>query len=410
MNVLHINESDRIGGAARSAYGLHRGLKQIGVKSRMLVREKRTDDPEVGRFAPFAIRTIDRLCHFIFDHASLQYLFGPATFLLPFRTWYKDADVIQFFNLHGSYFAYTALPFLSHKKPVVWRLSDMWSFTGHCGFSYECDRWKRGCGSCPILSDFPRLYWDSTAILWQIKKRVYEHSQLTLVAPSRWIGNQVKESPLLGRFRLEVIANGVDLQVFYPLEKEKARKNLGLPANKSVLLFSAYSVSDRRKGFDLLRQALSSLEKDFLEKLLLVVSGHDANENTSDLPCPVKAFEYIHDDNHMRELYSAADLLVFPSRADNLPNSVLESLACGTPVVCLDSGGVGEALVHMKTGFLVREPKFEAFAGGIMKVLSNQSVLKKMADESRNLIEQSFSSELQARKFLSLYREVSGKN
>ena len=121
---------------------------------------------------------------------------------------------MQLYNTHGSYFSHTALPLLSRLRPVVWRLSDMWAFTGHVAYSYDCERWRHGCGSCPYLGEYPALSRDTTAALWRWKNAVYKRSKLTIVAPSRWIERLASESPLLSRFPIVRIPNGIDLERF----------------------------------------------------------------------------------------------------------------------------------------------------------------------------------------------------
>src|SRR5438128_7395017 len=157
LNVLHISESDAAGGAARTAYKVHRGLKEQGHVSRMLVGRKVTGDTDIRRIKRNdAWRVADRACGEVLDRLDLQYAFYPSSFGVARDPWFRAADVVQLHNLHGSYFSYTALPVLTRRRPVVWLLQDQWAYTGHVAYSLDCERWRHGCGSCPYLGEYPR--------------------------------------------------------------------------------------------------------------------------------------------------------------------------------------------------------------------------------------------------------------
>src|SRR5580765_817261 len=259
--VLHISTTDNLGGSGRSAYRVHTGLRRLGVQSRMVVGTKVTDDPDVRPIAG-SLAPIDRFFGRALGKLSLQYLFYPSSFWLLRHPWFREADVIQLYNTHGNYFAHTVLPLLGRHRPIVWRLSDMWPMTGHCTYSFDCERWQTGCGSCPILSDPPELYADRTAMLWRIKRWLYSHSNLSIVAPSNWIARLAEQSPLLGRFQTRVIPNGLDTDVFRPLPREEARRILQIDPAQRVILFSAQSLSDYRKGGALLRPVFEQLRAE----------------------------------------------------------------------------------------------------------------------------------------------------
>ncbi|PIQ86839.1 MAG: glycosyl transferase [Candidatus Omnitrophica bacterium CG11_big_fil_rev_8_21_14_0_20_45_26] len=410
MRILHINENDLTGGAARSGLVIHTGLKSHGVDSRMLVRIKRTHDPDVQPIVSGYRWWIDRACHFVCDHLSLQYLYCPSSFQLKDHPWVKEADIIQLFNIHGSYFSYRALPSLSHLKPVVWRLSDMWSFTGHCGYSYECERWKTGCGACPHLSAFPPLYFDTSALHWRLKKEVYAKSKMIIVTPSRWMHEKVKQSPLLSHFESCTIPNGIDIETFQAIDKLEARRKLGInAADQKIILFSAHFIHEKRKGFSYLIKALESFEQNELSHLTLMVVGNGAKRQKKDLPCHTITMEHIDDPRQMALIYSAADIFALPTLADNLPNAVLESMACGTPVVAFDSGGIAEVVKHGETGYVVPVMDVTALAKGILTLASQNSARYQMATKCRNQIKSEFSQTTQLNRFMDLYRSILNK-
>ena len=408
VKVLHISTCDHVGGSARSAYRIHQGLRALGVRSRVLVGRQLTRDDDVAPIWTTRARYVsDRICGVLTDRVGLQDLFYPSSFALPRHPWFCDADVVQLYNLHGGYFSYPALERLSRLKPIVWRLSDMWPMTGHCTYSYECERWKTGCGACPHLSDYPRLRVDTTALHWRLKRRVYAKGRFTIVAPSRWLAGLAAQSPLLGRLPLRVIPNGLDTAVFRPMPKPAARARVGLDARSRVLLFGAQSVQDRRKGLRLLEQALSRLPCDVVKEIVVLMVGASSGTEPLKSPCPVKGLGQVNDDETMAAIYAAADVCVVPALADNLPNVLVESLACGTPAVAFRVGGIPEILRHMDTGYLAAPDAADELAQGIMRLLSDEPLRLRLGQAGRRLVEAEHAQELQARRYLELYREVS---
>ena len=230
LNVLHISDSDVGGGAARTAYSIHRRLKVLGHDSHMLVGRPLSGDADVRSIKRnVAWRAADRMAAAAFDRASLQYVFYPSSFAVPRDPWFRSADVVQLYNLHGSYFSFTALPALTRSRPVFWVLQDQWAMTGHTSYSFDCERWRHGCGECPYLSVYPPLDRDTTAALWRLKRAVYRRSRLTLVVPSRWLEHLTRESPLLRELPVHRIPHGIDTTVFAPGSQAEARRKLKLP-------------------------------------------------------------------------------------------------------------------------------------------------------------------------------------
>lgn len=398
LNVLHISETDAGGGSGVSAYRIHSGLQRLGLGSRMLVGRKQTDDPHVRPLKrSLAWRALDRAFGTAADALDLQYLFYPSSFGVAADPWFRAADVVQLYNTHGSYFSHTALPFLSRRRPVVWRLSDMWALTGHVAYSYDCERWRLGCGSCPYLSEYPALGRDTTAFLWRVKRRVYARSRLTIVAPSRWLVRLVRESPLLGRFPVRHVPNGVDVERFRPLERADARRRLGLDPERTAVLFSAVRLDDRRKGAALLEEALGRLEG--LDFQLVTVGAGDGG------PPGTRALGLL-DADRMPAAYAAADVFVLPTLAENLPNAVIESLACGTPVVSFGVGGIPDAVRHLETGYLAPLGDAAGLAEGIGLVLGDRDLRARLSRQAREVAEREYSDELEARRCADLYAEL----
>ena len=241
-----------------------------------------------------------------------------------------------------------------------------------------------------------------------MKEWAYARSALTIVAPSRWIAGLAAASPLLGRFPIHVIPNGVDVEVFRPLPKEEARHRMGLDPNASVLMFSADSVENPRKGGAFLRAALAQLAEAGAKGIQLLVVGGDSRCGDWGLPYRVHAMGSVHDDKTMATLYSSADLFALPTLADNLPNGILESMACGTPPVTFDVGGCSDAVRHLDTGYLAKCRDADDLASGVTLLLQDAALRRNVSARCRQVIETEYPAHLEARRFLELYEHLIG--
>jgi glycosyltransferase involved in cell wall biosynthesis len=399
LNVLHISESDAAGGAARAAYKLHRGLNDLGHNSRMLVGRKVTRDGDIRRLKRNDLwRAADRAAGLVFDTLDLQYGFYPSSFGVLRDRWFRSADLLQLHNLHGSYFSFTALPALSARRPVVWLLHDQWALTGHVAYSLDCERWRHGCGSCPYLHEYPRLKRDTTALLWKLKRSVYRHSRLVLATPSRWLQELAQASPLLRRFPVHHIPNGIDMSRFRPGSKADARERLRLPADRRIVFFAAADLTEQRKGLHLLREALRRMD----EPPLLVLAGQ------GEVPVDVEARSLgtVTDESVLADAYRAADLFAVPTLADVLTQTAQESIACGTPCISFDRGGVTEVVRHLETGYQASFGDAGALAQGLSTLLADEALLERLARRCREVAEAEYSVELQVRRYVDLYGEV----
>lgn len=399
LNVLHISESDARGGAARTAYAIHRGLTSSGHISRMLVGRKGTRGDDIRRIKRNrAWRALDRSAGTVFDALSLQYAFYPSSLAVARDPWFRAADVVQLHNLHGSYFSFTALPALSRRRPLVWLLHDQWAMTGHVAYSLDCERWRTGCGSCPYLGQYPRLSRDTTALLWRLKRAVYARSRLTLVVPSRWLLELVQASPLLAGIPTQLIPNGVDTALFAPGPADAARARLGLPLDRRIVFFAADDLEERRKGLDLLVAALRLLDES---PLLLLAGGGRAPEEVE-----TRSLGAVSDEAVLADAYRAADVFAVPTLADVLARTAQESIACGTPCLSFDRGGVTEVVRHLETGYQVAFGDIEALAQGFRTLLGDSELLARLSRRCRRVAEEEYGVDRQVRRYVELYEEV----
>lgn len=403
MKVLLINQSDVIGGAGISGYRLHQLLLLRNISSNLLVDRRKIGEIEIHLIKRY--RSLDNLIDRLGNQLGLNYLTIRNSFSIIDTDLYQLADILNFHNLHGGYFNYLTIPKLTYRKPAVFTLHDMWSFTGHCAYSFECDRWKIGCGQCPHLDTYPAVPRDNTTLEWKLKRWAYNRSSLTIVTPSAWMANQAKQG-LLGHFPIHHIPNGLDVSAYQPLDPFMSRAALGLPKDKQVLFFTAQSLQDPRKGSDLLITALQKLPDTLKSDLILMTMGDGHEALAQEIDIPLMPLGYIGGDRLKALAYSAADIFVFPTRADNLPLVVQESLACGTPIVSFDVGGVPEMVRSGVTGLLAKPEDPEDLAAKIVEILEDDSRLAHMSQQCREIAVTEYSVELQADRYIALYRQV----
>lgn len=415
MNILQINTKVTRGGAARVMYRLHHALRQTGHQSRIAARSVHTPEEDVFSLAdltlpqnPLArrvIRAVETRAEKWFSYSGLHAT-PKALFNTPL---FQESDIVHLHNLHGNYFNYRYLDALSGRKPLVWTLHDMWAFTGHCAYAYDCQRWRAQCGHCPLLKGKNRLlvqptapFIDHTHNILQEKRRVYSQTKVEVVTPSLWLQKLAQESIIgLGR-TIHYIPSGLDLNIFKPVAQAKSRAYFGIPPGKKVVLFSAEKTSNFRKGFAYLREAIQSIQP--ASEFVLLVMGHSEE---ADFPgFQVIKTGYLEEESIQVLAYNAADLLVFPSLADNQPLGVLESLACGTPVVAFDVGGIPEMVRHMKTGYLARYKNTKDLSHGIQTLLMNPQQLQAMKAYCRQVAVDEYDLKLQASRYLALYEET----
>lgn len=411
MKVCSVGRSDGRGGGYSAAYRLHHGLRKLGVETTMLVGDKSRDDFTVlsanNRLAKAWVNFspgLDRLpTRFYPQRKNLPY----SVQWLPDRVTTQitqiNPDLINLHWINGGYLQIESLPKLS--KPIVWTLHDMWAFTGGCHYSRECDRYTKACGACPQLHSSRE--WDLSRWIWRRKLKAWQNLNLTIVTPSNWLADCAKKSSLLGGLRIEAIANGLDARKYKPIERKLAKELVGLPPDKKIILFGAgQATSDRRKGFHLLLPALQKLSFQEPDCIELVVFGSSQPQDPPDFGFKVNYLGRLNDDISIALVYAAADVFVAPSLQDNLPNTIVEAAACGTPCVGFNVGGLSDAIAHLETGYLAKPYEPEDLARGIAWVLADELRWQSLSCQARTKVEREFTIETQAKKYLKLFEEI----
>jgi glycosyltransferase involved in cell wall biosynthesis len=413
--ILHVSQSDRVGGANRATYRLHQALCQAGADSRLWTAYKSQDDPTVipALRSPPA-KLVAQICDFANTRIPRLYRRGKEGNFSSVRLAYgrlsptvlAKADVVVLHWIAGAFLKPSRL--IRVGKPIVWQLWDLWPFTGGCHYPGECRKYEDACGPCPALGS--RSAFDLARLDFDSRRRGYRDLDLTIVAPSRWIADKARRSTLFGSRRIEHIASGVDLHVFRPRDKQLARDILGLPKDKKIVLFGAFSaLSDRRKGFHLVPAALTRLAQAPIQEIMLAVFGgsrHPAAFEDGRFELPALHLGRFEDDIVLALVYAAADVLIAPYLEDNLPFVMLEALACGTPVVAFAAGGIPDAIDHQKNGYLAPVGAADELARGIEWVLADPERHAALCAAARATAEARFDIRDCARRFHELSAEL----
>ena len=417
MHILHINTLDKTGGAAKAMYRLHQGFMRLGHESRLLVGQRVSEEKgiyalneQLRGIKDFKNRAIDFVGYRLDKWLGIDGWKNYSTRLIPKLEVFKKADVINLHNLHGGYFNFKSLMELARFKPIVWTLHDMWAMTGHCAYAYDCEKWKTGCDDCPLLKgEFRNLvepappFRDNTRKIWKAKRKIYEKMRISVITPSKWLFNLAKQSILSPNSEIFHIPNGVDTNVFRPLDTNLARKALDLPLDKKIIFFSAHAASHDRKGFKYLLEALEEL-RGIDDDLFLLISGYgQLGLKLTSMNFKARFLGPLFDEKLQRLALAASDLFVFPTLADNHPLVLLEAMACGIPAVSFDIGGVPEIVRHMETGYLAKYKVSSDLARGIRLLLKNAPLRTRMKTKCREFAVSQFSLEVQCKKYLEVY-------
>jgi glycosyltransferase involved in cell wall biosynthesis len=412
VRIAHISTSDCRGGAAKAAYRLHQGLVSIGVDSHFIVQEKATDDARVHRPSNLYGKVIAKLSAKLeeFDAKKVKgtqwFSFARGWDQLNAQLARLQPDVINFHWINKGFVRLETLQRLAY--PIVWTLHDMWPFTGGCHYTGDCSRYLDSCGKCPQLAS--QNEQDASRRIFSRKQAAWEKVPIQVITPSLWMANCARASAIFRAKTIKTIPYGLATDVYKPLDQAFARYALGLPADKLIILFGADAgTADPRKGFDLLLKALDFIKADqaLSSKILLAVFGGNPSNSEKVHGFETRYLGKLFDDASLALLYSAADVFVAPSREDNLPNTILEAMACGTPCAAFRIGGMPDMIVPDQTGYLATPFDASDLAKGIKQLLNAPD---KMALRLRNRthVTEQFGLQRQAERYLELYQTLPG--
>lgn len=417
MKIVHIVNSDIKGGAARAAYSINSALRKLGVDSAMLVQNKLSRNESVhnggnsflDRNAANARIILDLIPMYLYTKMDLgRFSFGDVGVDISKRKIIKEADIIHFHWINEGFLSIESISKLKKlKKPVFWTLHDMWAFTGGCHYSGGCKRYLDCCGQCPYLRTSSEK--DFSRKIWKKKSNAYNGINFNIVTCSRWLGECAKESRLLNPFPVTPVPNPFDTEVYRPGNKTEARRCFNLPEDKKLILFGSMNIKEERKGFRQLKESLIELIKTnpgLKDSVELLVFGLARPEDISDIPVKANLLGRLKNEKEIIDCYNAADLFVAPSLEDNLPNTVMESLACGTPVAAFNIGGMPDMIDHQQNGFLALPYSVTELAAGIKWILEDEERYRSLQQNARYKIVNNFTPDIVGKKYIDLYSKA----
>lgn len=431
MNIVLVNKSDRVGGAAVACRRLQKALIKTGADAKLLVQEKNDDDQTVEATGTgfwkkkknFLFFVLERL-YFLFYEASKEarFAFSPAIIGENIHENYliRNADIIHIHWFNQGFLSLKSLKkLIALNKPIVWTLHDMWAFTGGCHYSGDCKNYMDNCGNCPFLKKPSEK--DLSYKILKKKKKILKKlvrsassqtdfpadANITFVTCSDWLKEKAKKSSLLKDFNVFSIPNPIDRKLFYPMDKKLIRQKLLLQNNKKFILFAAANIFDKRKGLNYLLKALKLAEKNSLKPadFEILTFGKSDSAVFNNLPFKINNLGVLSKVEKIAEAYNAADLFVLPSLEDNLPNTIMESLACGTPVLAFKTGGIPEMIEHKKNGYLADYKSVEDLKNGI-DFFMNHPQPETLCKNSVEKVQQAYSEKVVAEKYQEVYQKV----
>jgi glycosyltransferase involved in cell wall biosynthesis len=422
MKVTLINTADAGGGAPAACMRLLKALELKRVDAHMLVQEKMTNEPRVKSIDNGFISRLKIKFNFFYERLpfiwfrakdrSVRFAFSTADSGtdISHQPDVLNTDVLHLHWTNGGFLSINNLKKLFETgKPVVWTLHDMWAFTGGCHYADDCDHFVNECGNCWMLrrpgnEDISHSGWIHKNELLKAAKNI------VFVTCSHWLADVARTSSLLKDSRIETIPNPIDIEIFSPKGRTAARAKWNINPQSKIILFGAANILDRRKGITYLVEALDDLKNNYpdTDNIEIAIFGKNKFFDVNQLPFKVHELHIITSQHDIAELYSLADVFVTPAIEDNLPNTVMEALACGTPVVAFNTGGIPDMVEHKQNGYLAEFKSSKDFAAGIHYILNSERK-SELAANARNKVLQNFTNEIVASKYMVVYQSILNK-
>lgn len=411
MKILFINRSDYGGGAATAAWRLGQEMTSAcNTDNYYLVDVKKSSDKKVVEVRPnLNSKIFGIIINKLFNTVGLQYQFLPFSALNILSHVRKiKPDIISLHNIHGGYFQTSLLIKLSKLAPIVWTLHDMWPVTRNAAHTFGDNSWK-------VLKTFPQekniyptIGFDTGSYLLKRKEHIYRKSNISFIAPSKWMEQIAKDSPLLKGKKIFHIYHGIDQNRFKLMNTNNAKKKLGLSANNRVIMFGADIVNNNPwKGGDLLSEILDILDKTTKRKLTLLIIGKG---NTDFLRkynnLKIKFLGHIDNEDSMVDCYNAADCFINPTRADSLSLMLVEAISCGLPCVTYAIGGTKEVIINGVNGYSIEPFDNVKFADRILIILNNDKVANKMSKSAIKITKQKFLLQNMAKEYYKIFDNI----
>jgi glycosyltransferase involved in cell wall biosynthesis len=419
MRVLIVNTSERTGGAAVAANRLMKALINNGVKAKMLVRDKESGVRSQESFSLTVVglpKSPMLHWHFLWErfvvfcrlHFSRQHLFeidiaNTGSDITKLRE-FQEADIIHLHWINQGMLSLNGIQkILRSGKPVVWTMHDIWPATAICHLTLGCHYFVNRCANCKYLPGGGSSN-DLASRIWRKKQQMQADENIYYVACSRWLESEAKSSALLKGQKITSIPNPIDTHIYKKGNKQEARQRLGLPQDKKLILFASQRVTNENKGMSYLIDACQKLHSRDGSYCVIILGGH-AEEVVEQLPMKAYPLGYVNDEQRIVDVYNAADVFVLPSLSENLPNTIMEAMACGVPCVAFKVGGIPEEIDHLKNGYVAAYRDAEDLAKGIEWVLE-EADYESLSQQAVHKVMQCYSQQSVALKYLDVYQQA----
>ena len=417
MKVLLINTSERMGGAAIAANRLMKALINTGIEAKTLVLNKQTDDENVISIQSSFFKRLlgkfyflwERWIIFTNNHFSRKNLFkvsiANSGFDVSQHPFVKEADIIHIHWINQGFLSLRGLKkIIKLGKPVFCTMHDMWFCAGICHHARECTHYHTQCSNCFYLNKVREH--DLSSRIFNQKIKIFQASKIVFITCSKWLKNQAEKSALLSGQQIVQISNPIDISLFQPMEKSVCRKKFHLPNDKKMILFGSVNISDERKGINFLMKAAELLSpKMEANKMEFVIFGKSNSDLTKFFTFKVNYLNFVSNEQDMVALYNSADVYVTPSLDENLPNTIMEAMACGTPCVGFRTGGIPEMIDHKLNGYVAKYKSAEDLANGIYWTLFDADY-ELLSQNARQKSIDCYSEEVIARQYINVYKKI----
>lgn len=416
LKVVHLSNTDIRGGASRAGYGIKYAINTVNPQTLFLTQRKFSNDKNVISLSDSFFNKQLTNARMLLDLFPIRMFTYTNNGRFSFANIGKDvsdideiknADVLHLHWINEGFLSFKSLRMLGKlNKPIVWTFHDMWAFTGGCHYSSGCRRFEDKCGICPYLknpgeNDFSRK-------IWLKKTQLYNNLNLNIVTPSRWLKETAIKSSLLKHKFIEVIPYAIDTELYKPLNKRECRKAFDLPEDKILMLFGTMSTGEVRKGYHILKSALTKLSTDHPElkdHIEIVVVGAADGNSATDLPFKTHFTGRLYNEEKLVKSYNAADFFVAPSIEDNYPNTVMESLACGIPVLAFNIGGMPDMIINEQNGKLIDEVSADKLTGGLKWMIDNSQNESLSINARNKILSDNMPADI-GTKYLELYKKI----
>ena len=403
LRIVQFHNYDFGGGAEAVARLNWAALNDAGHYCSFFVGRKWSDVAairEIPRVKGFP--GLKRLTNFLEAQTGLQYLYSPS-FRAAISSVPDDCDVVHVHSLHGAegWADLRGVAQIAKQWPTILTLHDGWLLTGHCLHGIECERWKIGCGACPDLQRYPAVPKDATAWNFWRKKRLFANNRLHCIAPSQWVADQMKCSPILRHTCVDVVLNPIDTRVFHSAGRENARRNLNIPSDRNVVLMAA-SHLNAMKGGEQMLELLQSLRK---QSVVAILIGHGSSELAAKLSCETRPMGYLASSEQMAECYRAADVVIVPSKVETFGLVAAEAVACGAAVASFHAGGLREVMAALQQ-ISVTDGDLKSLQEAVLGLLENHEQRAQRIAVGQTYIQQELTPTRHAERCVQVYTKV----